>query len=99
MDSKKTAFALYLGNRGFFPGSLMISARKEMTERLKKLGHDCIVMDPAATRHGAVETPEEGRKYAAFLRENRGRFGGVILCLPNFGDETGAVAALKDAGV
>jgi len=99
MDSKKTTFALYLGNRGFFPGSLMDGARKEMTERLKKLGHDCIVMDPAATRHGAVETPEEGRKYAAFLRENYGRFGGVILCLPNFGDETGAVAALKDAGV
>ena len=23
----------------------------------------------------------------------------MILCLPNFGDETGAVAALKDAGV
>ncbi|HPR18668.1 MAG TPA: hypothetical protein PLD62_10535, partial [Candidatus Cloacimonadota bacterium] len=26
-------------------------------------------------------------------------FGGIILSLPNFGDETGAVAALKDAGV
>ncbi len=37
--------------------------------------------------------------YARFLRENRGQFDGVIVCLANFGDETGAVAALKDAGV
>ena len=29
----------------------------------------------------------------------RGKFDGVILCLPNFGDETGAVSALQDAGV
>jgi len=56
-------------------------------------------MDEGATRHGAVETPAEGERYAAFLREHAGQFGGVILCLPNFGDETGAVAALKDAGV
>jgi L-fucose isomerase-like protein len=33
------------------------------------------------------------------MRQNRGQFGGVILCLPNFGDETGAVAALGEAGV
>ncbi|MBT3275003.1 MAG: hypothetical protein HN368_17745, partial [Spirochaetales bacterium] len=31
--------------------------------------------------------------------ENRGKFDGVILSLPNFGDETGGVEALKDAGV
>jgi L-fucose isomerase-like protein len=46
-----------------------------------------------------VETPAEGRKFASFLKENQGKFEGVILCLPNFGDETGAVAALQDAGV
>jgi L-fucose isomerase-like protein len=34
-----------------------------------------------------------------FLRGNQGKYDGVILSLPNFGDENGAVAALKDAGV
>ena len=53
------------------------------------------MLDETATRFGAVETPEEGRAYARFLDDNRGKFGGVILCLPNFGDENGAVAALK----
>ena len=99
LKAKKTTFALFFGNRGFFPASLQASARRELKAALKKLGHDTIELPAGATRHGAVETPEEGEKYAKFLRANHGKFGGVILCLPNFGDETGAVAALKDAGV
>lgn len=98
MKADKTTFALFFGNRGFFPASLQASARGEMTMALKKLGHETIALDPKATRHGAVETPEEGERYARFLRDNHGRYGGVILCLPNFGDETGAIAALKHAG-
>ncbi|MGA2977299.1 MAG: hypothetical protein ABSF77_18480 [Spirochaetia bacterium] len=99
MADRKTTFALFYGNRGFFPASLIAEARAELPRALKALGHDSIAMDPGATRHGAVETQAEGRKFAGFLRENRGKYGGVILCLPNFGDETGAVAALQDAGV
>jgi L-fucose isomerase-like protein len=99
MAGKKTTFAIFLGNRGFFPSSLMDEAREEVPKVLKEWGHETIMLDREATRFGAVETPREGEIYANFLRENRGKFGGVILCLPNFGDETGAVGALKDAGV
>lgn len=95
----KTTFAVFFGNRGFFPASLQASARKEMAGALRKLGHKTLMLPATATRHGAVETPAEGEVYADFLRAHRGKFGGVILCLPNFGDETGAVAALADAGV
>jgi len=99
MTAQKTTFALYFGNRGFFPASLIDGARRDLPRVLKSLGHDSLILDKAATRYGAVETPREGEIYAEFLRRNRGKFGGVILSLPNFGDETGAVAALKDAGV
>jgi len=99
METSKGTFAVFFGNRGFFPASLQAGARKEMVSALRKLGHKAITLDAKATRHGAVETPAEGRRYAEFLSANRGKFDGVILCLPNFGDETGAVAALKDAGV
>ncbi|MCP4641681.1 MAG: hypothetical protein GY851_14655 [bacterium] len=99
MSHEKTTFALFLGNRGFFPASLMDQAREEVPRVLKELGHDVLMLDRDATRHGAVETPAEGEIYANFLRENQGKFGGVILCLPNFGDENGGVAALKDANV
>ena len=56
MPNQKTTFALFFGNRGFFPASLQISARKEMQAALKKLGHKTIVLNAKATRYGAVET-------------------------------------------
>jgi L-fucose isomerase-like protein len=99
MADTKTTFALFYGNRGFFPASLIAEARAELPRVLREMGHDSISLDPGATRSGAVETVAEGRRYADFLRDNRGKYGGVILCLPNFGDENGAVAALQDAGV
>lgn len=95
----KSTFALFFGNRGFFPGSLMAGARAELSRVLQEWGHDILLLDEDATRYGAVETPREGEVFANFLQQHRGKFDGVILCLPNFGDETGAVAALKDAGV
>lgn len=97
--SKKTTFALFFGNRGFFPGHLIMSAREEMDKAIKKLGYDTIMLDAKLTRHGGVETPAEGETYANFLKKNEGKYDGVILCLPNFGDENGAMAALKHAGV
>jgi len=95
---KQQTFALYFGNRGFFPGTLIAGARRDMKETLEKLGYGALLMDGAATRNGAVETAEEGRRYAAFLKEHRGEYDGVILSLPNFGDENGAIAALEDCG-
>ncbi|OGV36487.1 MAG: hypothetical protein A2020_12715 [Lentisphaerae bacterium GWF2_45_14] len=97
--SEQTTFALFFGNRGFFPESLIASARLEIAGRLRELGFGVLLADENATRYGAVETPAEGRIYANFLAKNRGRYQGVILCLANFGDETGAVEALRDAGV
>jgi L-fucose isomerase-like protein len=99
MKVDKSTFALFFGNRGFFPESLIAEARKELSEVLKKLGYGSLMMDVGLTRYGAVESPQEGKLYAKFLEENKGKFDGVILCLPNFGDETGAVSALEDAGV
>ena len=99
MNKKKSTLALIFGNRGFFPSSLIAEARNELPRVLKEAGHDVLMLDEAATRYGAVETTREGEVYANFLQQNQGKYDGVILSLPNFGDETGAVSALKDAGV
>lgn len=96
---KKTTFALFFGNRGFFPGEVIADARREMIEAVTKNGFDYICMDESLTRYGAVETRQEGKLYAKFLEENRGKFDGVILCMPNFSDENGAAEALKNANV
>lgn len=97
--NKKSTFAIFFGNRGFFPASHQSSARAEMAQVMKKLGYKYLMLNANATRYGAVETVREGEIYADFLKKNKGKYDGIILCLPNFGDETGAVAALQDAGV
>jgi L-fucose isomerase-like protein len=99
MNDRPMTFALYFGNRGFFPEMLVAQARRELTEVLRTLGHGALLMDETLTRYGAVESVEDGRKYAAFLADHRGQYDGVILCLPNFGDETGAIEALRDCAV
>ena len=99
MAQARSRLALFIGNRGFFPASLLETARRELLEVLEGMGHEVLALDPGATRHGAVETAREGERYARFLSENRGRYDGVFLSLPNFGDENGAVTALRGAGV
>jgi L-fucose isomerase-like protein len=94
---QKSTFVLFFGNRGFFPASLIAEAREEIVRELNSLGHDILMLDSDATRFGAVETPQEGQVFANFVHANRGKFDGVIVSLPNFGDETGAVAALGQA--
>jgi len=95
----KLTFALYFGNRGFFPESLIAGAREEMIQAVSDAGYEYLIPDADMTKFGAVESREDGRKYAAWLKSHAGEFAGVILCMPNFSDENGAIASLEDCGV
>lgn len=96
---KKNTFALYFGNRGFMPAELIAGARDDMVKAVTDAGYDYIMMDRDATRYGAVETRDEGRLYHDWLESHKGEFDGVILCMPIFIDENGAITALRDANV
>jgi L-fucose isomerase-like protein len=95
---KMATFALGFGNRSFFPRHYMAQAREELPRVLTALGHKTIIMDEAATSRGAVQTRDEGRKWAAWLESIRGQYDGIIWTHPNFGDESGMFPALRDAG-
>lgn len=92
-------FALYFGNRGFMPAELIEGARKDMIKAVTDAGYEYLVMDENATRYGAVETRDEGLIYHDWLKSHEGEYDGVILCMPIFIDENGAINALQDAGV
>ena len=95
----KNTFALFFGNRGFMPSELILDARRDMIKAVTDAGYNYIVMDENKTRYGAVETRDEGRLYHDWLKEHEGEFDGVILCMPIFIDENGAITALRDANV
>ena len=96
---KKMTFALYFANRGFMPAELIEAAREDMVKAVVDAGHNYLIMDKDATRYGAVETRDEGKLYASWLKSHEGEYDGVILCMPIFADENGAITALRDCGV
>jgi len=42
----RSRFAVFFGNRGFFPASLQADARKEMIEALEQRGHEVLALNP-----------------------------------------------------
>ena len=96
---KKQKFALLFSHRGIFSKNVVKQAIEDMKKAVIDSGNEYLIQPEGITPLNAVETAEQGRKYANFLKQHEGEFDGVILCLPNFGDENGAVAALKNCNV
>ena len=87
MSEKKMTMGVIIGNRGFFPDHLAKSGREEMIQALAKAGMDSVVLTTEESKYGAVETHEDAKRCAALFQKNRDRLDGVIVSLPNFGDE------------
>ncbi len=96
-NKKKMTMGLIVGNRGFFPGHLAESGRQEMLDVLAKAGMDVVTLDPKESRYGAVETYEEARRCAELFRAKSDLIDGVIVTLPNFGDERAVADTLRMA--
>jgi L-fucose isomerase-like protein len=97
MAHKKMTMAIIVGNRGFFPDHLAKTGREEMMRALERAGMDYIVLAPDESKHGAVETHEEAKRCADLFRKNQDRIDGVIVALPNFGDERAIADTLRFA--
>jgi L-fucose isomerase-like protein len=95
MSNKKMTMGLIVGNRGFFPDHLAKTGREDMLRVLQQAGMDCIVLTPDESKYGAVETHEEAKRCATLFQENRHRIDGVIVSLPNFGDERAIADTLR----
>jgi L-fucose isomerase-like protein len=95
MSVKKMTMGVIIGNRGFFPDQLAKAGREEMIQALAKAGIDCIVLGPQDSKHGAVETHEEAKRCAALFRKHSDKIDGVIVSLPNFGDERAIADTLR----
>lgn len=89
------SIGVIIGNRDFFPDRLVAEARVEIVDLLKKLNISGIMLDTEATKLGGVETFQDAQKCAALFRAHRDEIIGVLVVLPNFGDERGIAETLK----
>jgi len=95
MAAEKMTLGLIVGNRGFFPDHLAKSGREEMLRALGAAGVEVVALSPEESKYGAVETREESRRCAELFKRNRERMDGVIVTLPNFGEERAIADTLR----
>ncbi|MFI5382335.1 MAG: L-fucose/L-arabinose isomerase family protein [Tepidisphaerales bacterium] len=94
-----TTLGVVVGNRGFFPGHLCETGRKTIISVLEKQGIKPILLAADATKHGAVESLADAQKCADLLKAHRDEIDGVLVTLPNFGDERAIANTLRWAGL
>jgi L-fucose isomerase-like protein len=95
MAHKKMTLGVIVGNRGFFPDHLAKSGREEVLRALGRAGIDVVALSPEESKYGAVETREEARRCAELFRRHRERIDGIMVTLPNFGDERAIADTLR----
>jgi L-fucose isomerase-like protein len=84
-----------VGNRGFFPSHLATSGRMEMVAALEAAGIKPIVLSPEETAHGAVETYDDAKRCAELFKKHEAEIDGILITLPNFGEERGLADTLR----
>ncbi len=96
---RKMTFGIVVGNRGFFPDHLAKSGREEILAALEAAGAQAVVLGPEESKHGAVETYTESERCAELFKRHVDAIDGIIVTLPNFGEERGIVDAIRLSGL
>src|ERR1017187_2344908 len=99
MSKSKMTFGIIVGNPGFFPRHLAQSGRTEMIAAVEKAGHQAVLVGPEEARHGAIESLAEAHLCADLFRKHAAEIDGVIVTLPNFGDERAIANTLRWSGL
>jgi L-fucose isomerase-like protein len=97
--SRPITLGLIVSNRDFFPDSLVAEARKEVVPLLEGLGVRVVAVSPEQTKLGGVETFADARRCAELFSKHRDEIDGILVCLPNFGDERGVAETIKLSGL
>lgn len=96
---KQTTLGVIFGNRDFFPDHLVGEARTDIQRLFKEMGINAVMLSPEQTKLGGVETYADARKCADLFASKRSEIDGVLVCLPNFGDEKGVLDTMKLSGL
>ena len=95
MMANSTCLGVIVGNRDFFPDVLISEARKDLAKLFVELRIEPIWLSPEESKLGAVETWTDAQKCGELLRKSRDRIEGILVCLPNFGDEKGVADSIR----
>src|ERR1700740_191413 len=92
-------FGVIVGNRGFFPDHLARSGHQEIISVLSAQAIKPIVLGESDSKYGAVETRQDAARCADLFKKHREEIDGVVVTLPNFGDERAIANTLRWANL
>ncbi len=96
---KPVTLGVIVGNRGFFPGHLCKTGRKTMLKVLAEEGIESVALAEEDTKFGSVESLADAQQLADLFKAHREEIDGVVITLPNFGDERAIANTLRWAGL
>jgi len=99
MPQSKMTLAVIIGNRGFFPDVLASEGRTEILSLLDGAAINAVALSTKDTKSGAVETYEDSKKCAALFRSSAEKIDGILVSLPNFGDERAIADTIRLSGL
>jgi L-fucose isomerase-like protein len=94
-----STLGVIIGNRDFFPDKLVATARTDILDLFKKLNITPIMLSDSDSKLGGVETFAEAQKCAAVFKSHGDKIDGILVILPNFGDEKGIAETIKWSGL
>jgi L-fucose isomerase-like protein len=92
---KQPVLGVIVGNRGFFPGHLCEAGRETILKVLEAEGIKAIALAADETPYGSIESLTDAQKCADLFKKNRDEIDGVLVTLPNFGDERAIANTLR----
>jgi len=95
----KSTLGVILSSRDFFPAHLVTQARLEVLDALTDMGINAILLNEDQAIHGAVQTYQHSRMCGDLFKAHRDEIDGILVVLPNFGDEKAVADTIKFSGL
>jgi L-fucose isomerase-like protein len=94
---RKVTLGVVISSRAFFSPAPCRDARNEVLAQLESLGINAIILPHEATENGAVQGIPDAELYARHFKAHADQIDGLVICLPNFGDEIAIIELVNRA--
>lgn len=99
MKKSGKTLGVIIGNRDFFPDKLVSEARADILKIFEQAGIEPVMLAENETKLGGVETYQDALKCADLFKRRRDDISGILVALPNFGDERGVAETIRQANL
>ena len=95
----RMTLGVIFGNRDFFPDRLVSESPTGSATLFADLDIHGVMLDDSGDKVGRRRDLEHAKRCADLFRRHADEIDGILVCLPNFGDEKGVADTLSSSGL